>query len=182
MPAVIYSLLFALTVLSAVMVVFSRHAVYSAMFLVVTMVSIAGIFVVIDAQLAAALQVLVYAGAIMVLFLFVIMLLNLGISKDPPIATRSARILGGVFFLGLVVQMSIVALRFRAGFPENAKGSISIGDVARSVFTDYFYAFEMTSVILLVAVIGAMVLARRRIGLDGRPLPPVPCTPSKEAR
>ena len=181
MATIIYSLLFALTFLSAVMVVFSRHAVYSAMFLVVTMVSIAGLFVVIDAQLAAALQVLVYAGAIMVLFLFVIMLLNLGASKEPPPATRSARLLGGVFFLAFVVQISIVVLRFGAFSSPDSDG-ITMSGVAAAVLTDHFYAFEMTSVVLLVAVIGAMVLARRRIGLDGRPLPPAQPAAPKETR
>ncbi len=160
-----YSALFALTLLSAFLVVFSRHAVYSALSLVITMFSIAGIFILINAQLAAVLQILVYAGAIMMLFVFVIMLLNLRQDKAPPAATRNVRGFAIVFFVIFVIQASMVALKFAGDieFDPEAAGTINARDVAMVLMTRYLYAFEMTSVMLLVAVIGAMTLARKHI-------------------
>jgi len=165
MLELIYSLLFAATVLSALMVVFSRHPVHSALYLVAVMVAIAAIFVLINAQLAAVLQVLVYAGAIMVLFLFVIMLLNLGPAGDLPLATRPIRRIGWVFFVLFLIQGSILALRFGPKMTDVAAPPrmISISDIAMALLTKYLFAFEMTSVMLLVAIVGAIVLARRRL-------------------
>lgn len=164
----IYSLLFAVAALSALLVVFSRHSVHSALFLVVTMVSIAGIFILINAQFAAALQVLVYAGAIMVLFVFVIMLLNLGRSEEAPISTRGVRRAGLLFFAVFVIQSVALVARFAPDFRGQAGGGrmIPMGEIALALLTKYLYAFEATSVMLLIAVVGAMVLARRRLGLD----------------
>lgn len=160
-----YSALFALTLLSAFMVVFSRHAVYSALSLVVTMVSIAGIFVLINAQLAAVLQILVYAGAIMMLFVFVIMLLNLREDHTPPVATRKVRGIAILFFAIFVIQASMVALKFSGEikFDPEAAGTVTAREVAMVLMTRYLYAFEMTSVMLLIAVVGAMTLARKHI-------------------
>jgi len=160
-----YSTLFALTLLSAFLVVFSRHAVHSALFLVITMISIAGIFILINAQLAAVLQVLVYAGAIMMLFLFVIMLLNLREENEPPVATRNVRRIAIVFFVIFMIQASMLVLRFAGdiGFDPEAAGTVEARDVALVLMTRYLYAFEMTSVMLLIAVIGAMTLARKHV-------------------
>jgi len=177
----IYYLFFALTLGSALMVVFLRHAVYSALSLVVTMVSIAGIFILINAQLAAFFQILVYAGAIMVLFLFVIMLLNLRHSPPMPGVTRSIRRAGAVLLGVLLIQLLILGVRSGATsmIAEQAKAATTasgkapegatITEVALILLTDYLYAFEMTSVLLLVAVIGAMVLARRSISGERNP-------------
>ncbi len=165
MIQIAYTLFFTLTVISALMVVFSRHAVYSALYLVVTMVSIAGIFILINAQLAAFLQILVYAGAIMVLFLFVIMLLNLGRWGDPPVSTSFIRRFGGAFLIVFLVQLAILAIKFGGGpklAEENAR-TATISEVALLLLTRYLYAFEMTSLLLLIAVVGAMVLARKSI-------------------
>jgi NADH-quinone oxidoreductase subunit J len=161
----IYSSLFALTLLSAFLVVFSRHAVYSALSLVITMISIAGIFVLINAQLAAVLQILVYAGAIMMLFVFVIMLLNLRQDPAPPAATRNVRGIALVFFVIFIIQMSMVALKFagEVQFDPEAAGTVNAREVAMVLMTRYLYAFEMTSVMLLIAVIGAMTLARKHV-------------------
>lgn len=167
--ATIYGLLFALTLGSAVMVVFSRHAVHSALYLVVTMISIAGIFVFINAQLAAVLQVLVYAGAIMVLFLFVVMLLNLGQTGEAPRATRMVRRVGGPVAIVFAIQLLVLAVRYggEMEFAEPSGGTLSIGEVALVLLTKYLYAFEMTSVMLLVAIVGAMALAGRGGGSTG---------------
>lgn len=165
MVELIYGLLFAVTVLAALMVVFSRNAVYSALYLVAVMISIAGIFIMINAQLPAVLQVLVYAGAIMVLFVFVIMLLNLGEKGEPPLATRFVRRIGGVLFLAFLTQAIVLVVKFGGAveFTKMETEALGIGPVAMTLLTRYLYAFEMTSVMLLVAVIGAMALARRHL-------------------
>ena len=159
-----YILLAFLAFISALMVVFSRHAVYAALYLVVTMLAIAGLFVIINAQLAAALQILVYAGAIMVLFLFVIMLLNLREASDPPAATRGVRAVGAFFFVALIVQIGVLVSKFSPEVvpTENHAEAVDIGQIAMSLMTRYVFAFEATSILLLVAVIGAMTLARKK--------------------
>ncbi|MEN6626915.1 MAG: NADH-quinone oxidoreductase subunit J [Candidatus Sumerlaeia bacterium] len=162
---IIYGLFVAIALASALMVVVARKAIYSALFLVLTMVTIACMFVLMNAQLAAALQIIVYAGAIMVLFLFVIMLLNLG--RQPPLSHRSrpVRWLGLVFAFGIALQMGALVFSMKnmlMAMPGGA-ASITIEQVARLILTDYLYAFEMVSVLLLIAVVGAVVLARRNL-------------------
>lgn len=164
-----YVILFMLAMFSALMVVLSSHTVYSALYLVLTMISLAGLFILMNAQLAAAFQIIVYAGAIMVLFMFVIMLLNIGRQAEFPARNRVIRQLGLIFALGFIIELVAALASFKLGPNyrlESARG-IDIGQVARTVLTDYVYAFEMTSVLLLVAVVGAVVLARRFL-LQGR--------------
>lgn len=164
----VYIFFFALTVLTALLVVFSRHAVHAALFLIVMMISIAGIFVLINAQLAAFLQIIVYAGAIMVLFLFVIMLLNLRHSPPPPIQTRNIRRFGVLAFVALLAQVSVLIIRFSGAEKMNVveNETASMGEVALFLLTRYLYAFEITSVLILVAIVGAMALARRGILIE----------------
>jgi NADH-quinone oxidoreductase subunit J len=160
-----YAILFAMTLLSAVLVVFSTHTVYSALYLIVTMISISGIFILINAQLAAVLQILVYAGAIMMLFLFVIMLLNLKNEDEPPASTRNIRRIAALMFAVFLAQASIVAYRFAGDvkFDPSQAETVTSREVALVLLTKYLYAFEITSVMLLIAVIGAMTLARRHV-------------------
>lgn len=160
----VYSILFALTFLSALMVVFSRHVIYSALYLIVTMVSIAGIFVMINADLAAVFQILVYAGAIIMLFIFVIMLLNQGMEIERPIATRRIRQLAVVFFVLFLVQVFAVVMNAtgEVRFDPALAEKVTYREVGLVLLTRYLYAFEMTSIMLLVAVVGAMQLAGRK--------------------
>ncbi len=176
MAELTYSLFFVLALVSAVLVVFSRHPVHGALFLILTMVALAGLFILINAQWAAVFQILVYAGAIMVLFLFVIMLLNIGRAGELPVSTRSIRRAGVVFGLALAVQAAALMARFgaEAAFPETPPPLIPIGRIALALLTRYLYAFELTSVMLLVAVIGALALAGRRSSADGPPEPQPP--------
>jgi NADH-quinone oxidoreductase subunit J len=151
----------ALTVVSAVTVVVHRNPVHSACALVVTLFLLAVFFVGLDAQLVAVLQVIVYAGAIVVLFLFVIMLLNLqtearAMSGGLLVATAAG---GGVALTVLVLS----ALR-RAPAPPAAGVPEGFGEtaaLARQLFTTYLLPFELTSLLLLVAIVGAVALARR---------------------
>ena len=154
-------------------VVMARKPVHAALALVLTLFSVAVFFVMQEAHFLAAVQVIVYAGAIVVLFLFVIMLL--GIDKedvlDEPLPAQRplAMAVGVALFAGLVLLARILE-------PTGAtadKGSATQGDVsnvervARSLFTDFLWPFEITSALLVIAVVGAVVLARR--GGHGEP-------------
>ena len=157
----------ALAVVSALACITRRSAVASALWLVVTLFSLAALFVVLDAQFIAVLQVLVYAGAIMVLFLFVIMLLNLG--RAGPTDLKGPLGLGiGVLLAGLLL-VQLLTLRRAAGGPAGggtglvAAGQGMIASVARPLFTAYLVPFEITSILLLAAIVGAVVLAKRKL-------------------
>lgn len=152
-------------VASALTVVLHPNPVKSALALVVTLFLLAVVFVFLEAHMIAALQVIVYAGAIMVLFLFVIMLLNL---QDDAAETRGSdriALRAGAWLGGGVLAGELVALFLRlplaapSAAPEGYGGAAV---VARSLFTDYLLPFELTSILLLIAVVGAVVLAQRR--------------------
>ena len=154
-----------LAVVSAVACITRRSPVASALWLVVTLFSLAALFVLLDAQFIAVLQVLVYAGAIMVLFLFVIMLLNVG--RAGPTDLKGPLGLGvGVFLAGLLLVQLLVLRRAvpTAGGP--ARPGLEQGmipSVARPLFTTYLVPFEITSILLLAAIVGAVVLAKRKL-------------------
>jgi NADH-quinone oxidoreductase subunit J len=162
---VIYWIFFGAALLAALKVVLAPHAIHAALYLVMTMVAIAGLFILVNAQLAAAFQVIVYAGAIMVLFLFVIMLLNVGHMGLP--SPRLHRVRQWALLFVATFAWQVIALIYQTApkLPAGESGpqSIGIAAVARTLLTDYIYAFEMTSVLLLVAVIGSVILAQRRL-------------------
>jgi NADH-quinone oxidoreductase subunit J len=156
-------------------VVTGRSPVASLMFMVVTLASIAGIFLLHNAHFLAAVQVIVYAGAIMVLFMFVIMLLNLGHDYQSDLkggawavlAFVTAGLLAGVIArqlrigeAGLDTASLPGALAIDAALQEQG----AIGVIAFPLFQDYVVPFEITGILLLVAVVGAIVLAKRRVG------------------
>ena len=154
-----------LAVLSGLACITRRSPVASALWLVVTLFALAALFVLLDAQFIAVLQVLVYAGAIMVLFLFVIMLLNLG--RAGPTDLKGPLGLGvGVFLAGLLL-MQLLVLR-QAGLAPGSPVRPSLGQgmipsIARPLFTVYLVPFEITSILLLAAIVGAVVLAKRKL-------------------
>ncbi len=150
---------------SALLVVVQRHAVYSAFFLIITMGALAGVYILLEAHFVWVIQVIVYAGAIMVLFLFVIMLLDVRREQDPWAAPDRGRILMAVVLSGvLLVELGLVVGQRLVLQPA---GLLVQGDfgttrlVGRLLFTDYLFPFEITSIILLVAMVGAMVLAKK---------------------
>ena len=160
-----------LAVVSALSCITRRSPVASALWLVVTLFSLAALFVLLDAQFIAVLQVLVYAGAIMVLFLFVIMLLNLGRPGPTDLKGPVGLIVGVLLAGGLLVQL--LGLRHVAPPPGLAlapgvmaraaaeKGLVPT--VARPLFGTYLVPFEITSILLLAAIVGAVVLAKRKL-------------------
>jgi NADH-quinone oxidoreductase subunit J len=149
---------------AAVLMLLQRNAVHSALLLILNQFTLAVFFVLLGAQFLAAVQVIVYAGAIMVLFLFVIMFLGVDRREALVETIRGQRV--WAITLGVFLIAEIVAA-VRLGVGAAAAGSLppgrgSVQDVARSLFTDYVFPFEVTSILLIVAAIAAMVLARRK--------------------
>lgn len=170
---IVFALATFLIVASALMVVINRHPVHSALYLVLTFVGLSVFFLQLQAPFLAAVQVIVYAGAIMVLFLFVIMLLG----EDKPLRGEqklgAQKWLGPLFALLLVGEMTYLLARGPASSHDAAPyvrviggETASFGSVkalGSTLFTNYVFAFEATSVVLLVAMIGVVVLAKKRL-------------------
>ena len=158
--AILFYLISVLLVLSSLMVVFLRNVIHCALALVVALFLIAVLFVMLHAPMVGVLQVLVYAGAIMVLFLFVIMFLN------PTAPEPRRKLWWGFASLGaLLLAGSLATLLSNGEPPTDPVAATEIfgspETLAKSLFTDFVLPFEITSVLLLVAIIGAVVLAKR---------------------
>jgi NADH-quinone oxidoreductase subunit J len=158
----LFVLLALLTVGAALLVVVHRNPVYSALGLVATLFLLAILFIGLDAHLVAVLQIIVYAGAIVVLFLFVIMLLNLQVEQRGV----SSGAIGGIAMLGGLVLGGFVLDALRRApaltLPEVDAGYGGTAPLAHRLFTYYLLPFELTSVLLLVAIVGAVVIGKRR--------------------
>jgi len=170
---VLFYILGGLSVLASALVIGQRNPMYSVLLLIVSFTALAGLYVQLDAPFVAVAQIIIYAGAIMVLFLFVVMLLNAPHETDPdsdllrhPIRQPGIVKLGGALAVLLVVQLAWALLS--AGTLGGAVGAAGDAEVIGSVrnlgiaiFTDYMFAFEATSILILVAMLGAVVLAQR---------------------
>ena len=157
----------------AIGVIISHHPVHAALSLILTLFGVAVLYVAQDAHFLAAVQVIVYAGAIVVLFLFVIMLLGVDSAEDlriEPIPVQ--RPLAAIVALGIVGVISAAIVQARSTIATGTGSGIDIptvsGDtdgnirqLARDLFSDHVFAFELTSVLLVVAVVGTVLLARR---------------------
>jgi NADH-quinone oxidoreductase subunit J len=185
MTQALFYLLAAGAVITASLCILSRSPMSAVLWLVGTMLSLAGIYVILNAEFVAAIQVLVYAGAVMVLFLFVIMLLNLGHTRPDmrgPPALTAAIVITGLLVVELAVLWTYSAQRLASEvaqapqFSDPASlfvmGEMSrqetaargvVGGVAAPLFQSYLVPFEITSILLLAAIVGAVVLAKRRI-------------------
>ncbi len=163
MSVVILFYVFAiLTVVSACCVIGTRSPIYSAMSLVGTFFSLAGVYVLLLAHTIAILQVLVYAGAIMVLFLFVIMLLSLG-EPAPPSKITFPRVVGFITAVGLCIALVWAQWDF---VPVGAQPPPSFGtlqSIGAQLYTQWLAPFEAVSLLLLVAMVGAVVVAKSRV-------------------
>ena len=149
-------------VLVAGLVVLHPNPVYSALFLVLTLFLLAVYYLFLEAHMVAVLQIIVYAGAVMVLFLFVIMLLNLQTDPQPSLGRGLSRVaLGGGAVL--IVELAVLLGRAPTQAPtELPEGFGTVVGLSERLFTDFLIPFEVTSVLLLVAVVGAVVLAQRQ--------------------
>ena len=149
-----------LAVVGAFNVILQRNPIYSAIGLIVVMCSLAGLFLTLSAQFLAASQIIVYAGAIMVLFVFVIMLLN--VREEEAIADRQKylKFLAVPLFLAMIAEvMAVLKTIGNPAASPNIPGSVE--NVAEGMFTTYLLPFEATSVLILMAIVGSMLLARR---------------------
>ncbi|HWP42663.1 MAG TPA: NADH-quinone oxidoreductase subunit J [Blastocatellia bacterium] len=152
-------------VASALNIIFQRNPLYSALSLVGTLVALSALYVTLRAHFIAAIQIIVYAGAIMVLFVFVIMLLNAP-KEAPQIDKQKSLKYLAIPFAGLLLAEAFYVIRSvdLTTMPATDDSSRAVGttwSVGISLFTDYLLPFEVTSVLILMAVVGAMVLARR---------------------
>jgi NADH-quinone oxidoreductase subunit J len=152
-------------VASAVNILLQRNPLYSALSLVGTLVALSGLYVTLRAQFIAAIQIVVYAGAIMVLFVFVIMLLNAP-KEDLHIDKQKALRYLAIPFAGLLLAEAFYVIQRvkPLAMPAQIDSARAVGttwSVGIGLFTDYLLPFEVTSVLILMAVVGAMVLARR---------------------
>jgi NADH-quinone oxidoreductase subunit J len=165
MEAILFFAFAGFAVASAVSLVVQTHPISSALSLIGVMVSLAVLYFLLGAEFIAAAQLVVYAGAIMVLFVFVIMLLNAG-SEGPAIRGWRANLVGIPLlaaFFGLIAFMiqGIIPKAEAVTFGGFTHGGA--GDVGKLLFTDYLLPFEATSILILIAILGAIVLARKEI-------------------
>jgi len=164
--AILFSLFSLAAIFFAFNVIFRKNAVHCALHLVGVLLSLSGLFVLLNAQFIAAIQILVYAGAIMVLFLFVVMLLNVK-GETPLLTPGAAKAFGFLFALLAFVELLWVVLSSGGGegpapVAVLAKEFGSPAAIGRLLYSTWLFPFEVTSVLLLVAVIGAVVLAKRK--------------------
>ena len=156
----VFLVLAAVTVAGAISLILQRHPIHSALSLITVMVALAGLYLLQGADFIAAVQIIVYGGAIMVLFIFVIMLLNAG-EEERTSASRMARFVGvplGVVFLIEVAYWIGRATQHLSAAPAEA---VSTRDLSTLLFREYVFPFELTSFLILIALLGALVLARR---------------------
>jgi NADH-quinone oxidoreductase subunit J len=163
----LFYLFAAIAVGASLLVIAQRNPIYSVLLLIASFGALSGLYVLLDAPFVAVTQIIVYAGAIMVLFLFVVMLLNAaqeetgsggrGHLKRHPGAMR----LGAVLAVALAAELvwALTAINTSTSFPTTQM--ISVATIGRRLFTDYAFPFEVTSVLILVAMVGAVVMAKQ---------------------
>jgi len=154
-------------VVTAVLVIVQRNPVASALFLIAALCAQAVLYLLLKAPFLAVIQIIVYAGAIMVLFLFVIMLLNLRRDEFGPERRKLQKFFGILFAVILFIEIGALVKLSLTGLPSASKGlDPAFGGahaVGKLLFTDYLFPFEVTSVLLLVAIVGAIVMAKRKL-------------------
>jgi NADH-quinone oxidoreductase subunit J len=160
----------ALAVVAAFNVILQRNPIYSAIGLIVVLCSLAALFLTLSAQFIAAMQIIVYAGAIMVLFVFVIMLLNVRAEETRMDKQKYLKWLAAPLFLALLAEVMAVVRYVNltpqplpsangAANPQEVLGTVE--NIAFGMFTDYLIPFEAASILILMAIVGSMLLARR---------------------
>jgi len=157
----------AIAVVASLLVIAQRNPIYSVLLLIASFGALSGLYVLLDAPFVAVIQIIVYAGAIMVLFLFVVMLLNAPHEDTDydervhPLLRPGPMRLGAVLAAALAVELwwALTRTGDSGRFPAGAVASVRA--IGRSLFTDYAFPFEVTSILILVAMVGAVLLARR---------------------
>ena len=157
----------AIAVVASLLVIAQRNPIYSVLLLIASFGALSGLYVLLEAPFVAVIQIIVYAGAIMVLFLFVVMLLNAPHEETDYDERTHPLLRPGPMRLGVALALALaVELWWALGrggdsgsFPAGAVTSVA--SIGRALFTDYAFQFEVTSILILVAMVGAVVLARR---------------------
>ncbi len=163
MSQYIFYFLSFLAILSALMVVISKNPVHSVLYLIITFFAIAGHYVLLNAQFLAAVHIIVYAGAIMVLFLYVIMMLNLNAEVEPhksAIQKIAATVAGGILMVVLVGALRNTSLNYSTPASNDAG---LIKNLGHSLFNDFALPFEVSSILFLAAMVGAVMLGKKEI-------------------
>jgi NADH-quinone oxidoreductase subunit J len=160
---IIFFVLAALSVIGALSLVLQKHPIHSALSLIVVMVSLAGLYLLLGAEFVAAVQIIVYGGAIMVLFVFVIMLLNASEEEHTDFSKLAK--FGGLPLALALTGLLAAAMVHNGGAVPNAGGTditlASTSGISMMLFSTFVYPFELTSFLILVAIMGALVLAQR---------------------
>ncbi len=165
MDLILFLIFAAIVLVCAFNVVLQKHPISSAVSLIGVMGSLAMIYLLLGAEFIAAAQVIVYAGAVMVLFVFVIMLLNAG-RETPKGGSFMVQLLGTPALMGLLLVLGIIARHMYTGDAAVRFGGFQGGTaraIGRALFTTYLLPFEATSILILIAIIGAVVLARKEM-------------------
>ena len=160
-----------ITVLGSLLVIIQRNPIYSVIAIVFAFFGLSGLYVLLDAPFVAIVQIIIYAGAIMVLFLFVVMLLNVPREdaaewdRTHPLYRPWPRRIGALLAILLIAQLGWALWRtprLGEGVGTQSAGITDVAQLGRVLFTDYMFAFEVTSILILVSMVGAVILARRQ--------------------
>jgi len=158
----LFYLLSAIMIISALFVVFSKNPVNSVIFLIICFIAMAGHYILLNAQFLAVVHIIVYTGAIMVLFLFVIMLLNLNraiIPQKSRITRVTAVITGGIFFLVLLAATRLT-FEIHPRYPFNSDIGL-VSEVGKTLFNEFLLPFEISSVLFISAMVGAIMFGKK---------------------
>jgi NADH-quinone oxidoreductase subunit J len=161
----------AVSVIGSLLVVLQRNPIYSVLSLILSFFGLSGLYVLLEAPFVAVVQIIIYAGAIMVLFLFTVMLLNVPREdaaewdRSHPLYRPMAMRIGGVLALLLALELGWALSRttgLSGPIGEERLAVSSVAELGKVLFTDYMFAFEVTSILIIVSMVGAVVLARKR--------------------
>lgn len=171
----IFLFIAAVAVFAAFNVILQRNPIYCALSLIITMCALAGTFLLLDAQFVAAMQVIVYAGAVMVLFVFVIMLLNVRTEEARQDRVKYLKLVTPLLFIALLAEVFFVARSVTTATPplvtkagEPPYGTVEA--IGEAMFSSYLFPFEAVSVLILMAMVGSLMLARKRTAQEAETL------------
>lgn len=165
-PFILFFICAAIATIGAILLIVAREPIHSALALILVMVALAVLYLLLGAEFIAAVQIIVYAGAVMVLFVFVIMLLNAGVEQRTNYS-KLAKFAGLPLGIFLLLELAHWMWRSAAGAAiANGAGAVtssavSTVDLSKLLFRDYLFPFEATSILILIAILGALVLAKR---------------------
>ena len=157
----------AIAVLASLLVIGQGNPMHSVMLLIVSFGGLAGLYILLDAPFSAVTQIIVYAGAIMVLFLFVVMLLNAHTEDDSPGARKEPWVYRAFVAVSLILGLEVALALSRLGLasfstdPGTVSSISSVATIGVALFTKHSFAFEVTSILILVSMVGAVVIARK---------------------